>query len=97
MKDRQEAALAAAGAVPAPEPPQPSSPSVGPDPYRTAVVAAERLREALARHRLAFPSLRGSFPTPADGPIVEAGGVAADVVERLAELLEGVEPRQADR
>ncbi|MEU9617331.1 hypothetical protein AB0D56_38365 [Streptomyces sp. NPDC048209] len=72
-------------------------PNTDPDAYRVSIVASERLREALARHALAFPSLRGTFPTLHGAPHVELGGCAAAVVERLAELLESVEPRQADR
>ncbi len=62
------------------------------DPYRLAIVAAERLRAALAIHGLAIPSLRGSQPAR-DVPFVELGGCPADVAERLAAVLEKVEPR----
>ena len=62
------------------------------DPYRLAIVAAERLRAALAIHGLAIPSLRGSHPAR-DVPFVELGGCSADVAEGLAAVLEKVEPR----
>jgi len=62
------------------------------DPYRLAIVAAERLRAALAIHGLGIPSLRGSHPAR-DVPLVELGGCSADVAERLAAVLEKVEPR----
>ncbi len=62
------------------------------DPYRLAIVAAERLRAALAIHGLAIPSLRGSHPAR-DVPFVELGGCSAEVAEGLATVLEKMEPR----
>jgi hypothetical protein len=32
------------------------------DPYWLAIVAAERLRSALAAHRITVPALRGGYP-----------------------------------
>ena len=61
------------------------------DPYRLAIVAAERLRAALAIHGLAVPLLRGSHPAR-DVPFVELGGCSADVAEALAAVLERVAP-----
>ncbi|MFC1417048.1 hypothetical protein [Streptacidiphilus cavernicola] len=57
------------------------------DPYRLAIVAAERLRAALAIHGLAIPSLRGSHPAR-DVPFVELGGCSAEAAEALASVLE---------
>ena len=62
------------------------------DPYRLAIVAAERLRAALAIHGLAIPSLRGSHPAR-DVPFVELGGCSAELAEGLAAVLEKMEPR----
>ncbi|MFC1409387.1 hypothetical protein ACEZCY_10150 [Streptacidiphilus sp. N1-12] len=62
------------------------------DPYRLAIVAAERLRAAMAIHGLAIPSLRGSHPAR-DVPFVELGGCSAQVAEGLAAVLEKAEPR----
>ncbi|MFC1408011.1 hypothetical protein ACEZCY_01810 [Streptacidiphilus sp. N1-12] len=61
------------------------------DPYRLAIVAAERLRAALAVHGLAIPSLRGGHPAVST-PMVELGGCSADVAEALAAVLERVDP-----
>ena len=60
------------------------------DPYRLAIVAAERLRGALTAHGITIPSLRGSHPAR-DVPFVELGGCSAEVAESLASLLEKVE------
>ncbi len=57
------------------------------DPYRLAIVAAERLRAALTLHGIMVPSLRGSYPVR-EKPFVELGGCTADVAEALAGLLE---------
>ena len=57
------------------------------DPYRLAIVAAERLRAALALHGIMIPSLRGSYPVR-ETPFVELGGCSADVAEALATLVE---------
>jgi hypothetical protein len=62
------------------------------DPYRLAIVGAERLRAALARHGITLPSLRGSSPEYGR-PWVELGGCGAEVAEQLAELLEKAEVR----
>ena len=61
------------------------------DPYRLAIVAAERLRAALAAHGIAVSSLRGSHPA-IDTPMVELGGCSADVAEALAAVLEKADP-----
>ncbi len=57
------------------------------DPYRLAIVAAERLRAALTAHGINVPSLRGSYPAR-DVPFVELGGCSADVADALASVLE---------
>jgi hypothetical protein len=67
-------------------------PSLDTDPYRLAIVAAERLRAALGRHGLALPSLRGSTPV-LDRPYVELGGCGSEVADALAALLEQCEVR----
>ena len=64
-------------------------PNIDTDPYRLAIVAAERLRSALAAHGITIPSLRGSYPAR-DIPFVELGGCSADVAEALAAVLEKV-------
>jgi hypothetical protein len=61
------------------------------DPYRLAIVAAERLRDALTVHGITIPSLRGSHPAR-DIPFVELGGCSADVAEALAAVLEKADP-----
>jgi hypothetical protein len=57
------------------------------DPYRLAIVAAERLRAALAGHGIGIPSLRGSHPAMTT-PMVELGGCTAEIAESLAAVLE---------
>ncbi|MFC1433972.1 hypothetical protein ACEZDB_25295 [Streptacidiphilus sp. N1-3] len=59
------------------------------DPYRLAIVAAERLRAALTGHGITIPSLRGSHPAR-EVPMVELGCCSAEVVEALAAALERV-------
>ena len=61
------------------------------DPFRLAIVAAERLRAALKARDLTLPSLRGSYPV-LDTPFVELGGCSADVAEALAAILEKAVP-----
>ncbi len=61
--------------------------SIDNDPFRLAIVAAERLRAALAAHGITIPSLRGSYPVM-DAPFVELGGCSADVADTLAGVLE---------
>lgn len=57
------------------------------EPYRQAIVAADRLRKALNRHGIDFPSLRGDFPT-ANTPRLHLGMCSARDAEALAQLLE---------
>ena len=57
------------------------------DPYRLAIVAAERLRAALAAHGITVPSLRGGYPVR-DVPMVELGGCASDAADELSAVLE---------
>jgi hypothetical protein len=64
------------------------------DPYRIAIVAAERLRNALTAHGVTIPSLRGSYPVR-EVPFVELGGVTAEVADALAALLEKIQPEDA--
>ncbi|MEY9873633.1 hypothetical protein ABH931_003122 [Streptacidiphilus sp. MAP12-33] len=64
------------------------------DPYRLAIVAAERLRNALTAHGIAIPSLRGSHPVR-ETPFVELGGCTAEVAEALATVLEKIQPEDA--
>lgn len=59
------------------------------DPFRVAIVAAERLRSALSAHGITVPSLRGGYPCM-DVPMVELGGCSATVAEALATVLERV-------
>ena len=61
------------------------------DPYRLAIVAAERLRAALAVHGIAVPSLRGSHPAMTT-PMVDLGGCSAEVAAVLAGVLERADP-----
>ena len=61
------------------------------DPYRLAIVAAERLRDALSTHDIAIPSLRGGHHAR-DIPFVELGGCTVDVAEALSAVLEKVRP-----
>ncbi|MEZ0092638.1 hypothetical protein [Streptacidiphilus sp. EB129] len=61
------------------------------DPYRLAIVAAERLRNALSAHGITVPSLRGSHPVMTT-PFVELGGCSDGVAEALSAVLEKVEP-----
>ena len=60
------------------------------DPYRLAIVAAERLRATLAAHGITIPSLRGSRPAR-DTPFVELGSCRAEVADALAAVLEKAE------
>jgi hypothetical protein len=62
------------------------------DPYRLAIVAAERLRAALAVHGITVPSLRGSHPAMST-PMVELGGCSAEVAEGLAAVPERANPQ----
>jgi hypothetical protein len=73
-------------------PPVTHSQNLDTDPYRLAIVAAERLRAALDRHGLTLLSLRGSSPEYGR-PWVELGGCDSAVAERLADLLEKAEVR----
>ncbi|MFC1402426.1 MULTISPECIES: hypothetical protein [Streptacidiphilus] len=66
-----------------------TGPDIDNDPYRLAIVAAERLRAALSAHGLTIPSLRGSYPSR-DVPFVELGGCSAEVADALATALEKV-------
>ncbi|TDU04751.1 hypothetical protein EDD99_3226 [Streptomyces sp. 846.5] len=61
------------------------------DPYRIAIVAAERLRAALAQHGITVPSLRGGYPSR-DVPMVELGGCSADAADGLSAVLEKTAP-----
>ncbi|MEY9940709.1 hypothetical protein [Streptacidiphilus sp. MAP5-3] len=64
---------------------------VSTDPYRIAIVAAERLRKALTAHCIVIPSLHGSHPVR-DTPFVELDGCTAEVAEALATVLERIQP-----
>ena len=59
------------------------------DPYRLAIVAAERLRAALAAHRITVPSLRGGYPVR-ELPMVELREIAGDAADELSAVLEKV-------
>lgn len=57
------------------------------DPHRLAIVAAERLRTALAAHGITAPSLRGGYPAR-DLPMVELGRCTADSADEMSAVLE---------
>lgn len=57
------------------------------DPYRLAIVAAERLRAALAAHGIVVPSLRGGHPAR-NLPMVDLGECIADAADELSAVLE---------
>ena len=67
-------------------------PHTNPDAFRAAIVASERLRTALYQHQLTLPSLRGGYPSSTGEPFVELGGCSANVIERLAAILERTAP-----
>jgi hypothetical protein len=60
------------------------------DPETAALEAAGRLRAALEKHGVKFPSLRGGYPV-AGRAFVELGGCSASVALALAEVLEKAE------
>ena len=66
------------------------------DPYRLAIVAAERLRAALAAHGITVPSLRGGYPVR-ELPMVELGRCTADAADELSAVLEGAAPAEGSR
>ncbi|MFE5031020.1 hypothetical protein [Streptomyces sp. NPDC056683] len=58
------------------------------DPFKTAVEAAQRLREALKAHGITIPSLRASEPVMGRYPFVELGGTSAEMADVLSAVLE---------
>lgn len=63
-----------------------AQPDVHPD--LAGDIAADRLRQALLRHGLALPSLRGATAALGTTPMVELGGCAARLADAIAEILE---------
>lgn len=59
------------------------------EPYREAIVLAERLRKALERHGIVLPSLRGDFPVMGT-PQLLLGSCSGPHAADLAAVLEQV-------
>nr|WP_119590487.1 hypothetical protein [Streptomyces scabiei] len=70
-----------------------STPAAPGDPQARSEASAARLREALALHGLALPSLWPGEPVNGHGS-VELGGCTADVADALADVLEAAAPRR---
>jgi hypothetical protein len=56
------------------------------------ITAAQRLTRALARHGLAVPHLRGSYPVRDRGQ-VDLGSCPAETADAIAALLEQLTPQ----